>query len=236
MVDAGATLADSRRKLRSATTREASDRLLAVLRDGRWMPAAWWRFAALATLRSLDAARAKPRAFGQAALIHLPFLVAGRGRRAWVLTSWAMAVTHLGMIGERDDLGVANTLTLIRANLPAVEARLGPALPVLSLATDFADGKIARATGRVSAFGAQADFLADAAFWTWFVIRYDRNRLVLVATVAAWLAPVAALAVAGVAQGRMTDLPRSAWMRPAAVLEVIIGARAIVRIARALRG
>ena len=234
MVDAGATLADSRRDLRSATTREASDRLLAVLRDGRWMPAAWWRFAALATLRSLDAARAKPRAFGQATLIHLPFLLAGRGRW-WVLASWVMAVTHLGMIGERDDLGMANTLTLIRANLPAVEARLGRALPVLSLATDFADGKIARATGRVSAFGAQADFLADAAFWTWFVIRYDRNRLVLVATVAAWLAPVTALALAGVAQGRMTDLPRSAWLRPAAVLEVIIGARAIVRMARAMR-
>lgn len=230
-----ASVPASRILLRKAKTREASDLLLAVLRDGRWRPSAWRRFTVLAMQRSVDTALANPRALVQCTAIHLPFLVAARGRRGWVLTSWMLAVTHLGMIGDRDGLGLANVLTLVRANLPAVEARLGAALPVLSLATDFADGKIARAAGRVSAFGTQADFIADAAFWTWFVARHDPSRVMLVATVAAWVVPVVGLAVAGAVRGRITDLPRSAWLRPAAALEVIVGARAIWRYVRSAR-
>lgn len=222
-----------RSRLRAAASRESSDILLSVLRDGRWRPAAWGRFIQLATLRSVDTARANPRSFVQSTVIHLPFLLlADRGRRLWVLTSWLMAVTHLGMLDGRDSLGVPNTLTLVRANLPALESRLGRTLPILSLATDFADGKIARATGRVTPFGAQADFIADTAFWTWFVVRYEPSRMLLVATVAAWAAPVLGLAAAGAVKGRMTDLPRSAWFRPAAVLEIVIGVRAIIRMIR----
>lgn len=229
-----ASVASARQSLREASTRDASNRLLAVLRDGSWSPSAWARFAALTALRSIDTARANPRALAQSTAIHLPFLwAAPPRRRPWVMTSWLLTITHLGMIGDTDTLGVPNTLTLIRANLPAVEARLGAALPVLSLLTDFADGRIARATGQVTAFGAQADFIADAAFWTWFVMRYDPSRLARIATVAAWVMPVVGLAVTGAVRGRITDLPRSAWLRPAAVLEVIIGGRAIVRLLQA---
>ncbi len=222
-----------RERLRTARSRASSDILLSVLRDGRWGPGAWTRFIRLATLRSVDTARTHPRAFVEATVIHLPFLLlADRGRRVWVLSSWAMAVTHLGMLDGRGSLGVPNILTLVRANLPALESRLGRALPVLSLATDFADGKIARTTGTVTPFGAQADFIADTVFWTWFVVRYEPSRLLLAATIAAWATPVLGLAVAGMANGRMTDLPRSAWFRPAAVLEIVIGARAVLRMLR----
>lgn len=224
---------DLRGRLRTAGSRESSDILLSVLRDGRWGPGAWARFIRLATLRSVDTARANPRAFVQSTVIHLPFLLfADRGRRVWVLTSWVMAVTHLGMLDGRDSLGTPNTLTLVRANLPALESRLGRALPVLSLVTDLADGKIARATGRVTPFGTQADFIADTAFWSWFVVRYEPSRVLLVATIAAWALPVVGIATAGAVKGRMLDLPRSAWFRPAAVLEIVIGARAILRMIR----
>lgn len=225
-----------RRALQRAGTREASDLLLAVLRDGRWMPRAWVRFAALAGMRSMDAARAKPRSFAQVTALHLPFLALGRRHRVWVVTSWVMAVTHLGMLGDRDGLGVANTLTLVRANLPAVERLLDPVTPVLSLITDFVDGKIARGPGRITAFGAQADFVADAAFWTWFVARHDPSRAALIATLAAWSVPLVGLTVTAAARGRVIDLPRSVWVRPAAAVEVVIGTRAVMRWARSARG
>ncbi|MBC7725168.1 MAG: CDP-alcohol phosphatidyltransferase family protein [Burkholderiaceae bacterium] len=139
------------------------------------------------------------------------------------------------MLGDRRSIGIPNALTLIRGNLPAVEHRLGRALPVLSLATDFADGKIARATGAVTPFGTQADFLADTAFWTWFIVRHEPSRVVRVLTLASWAVPVLAIAAASITKGRMLDVPRSAWFRPAAAMEVFIGARAVVRNIRSLK-
>ena len=44
---------------------------------------------------------------------------------------------------ERRTMGLPNLLTVARANLPAAAARLGSAVPVLALATDFVDGKLA---------------------------------------------------------------------------------------------
>ncbi len=221
----------ARRSLAAASSREASDQLLAVLRDGGWRPRAWVSFIALATVRSVDAGGARPRALVESTIIHLPFLLLSRGSgRVWVLTSWLMAVTHLGMLGERTTLGVPNVLTLVRGNLPAVDHLMSRALPIISLATDFADGKIARRTGTVTSFGAQADFLADTAFWTWFIARHEPSRAVKLAALAAWAAPVIGVTAASISRGRMVDLPRAWWFRPAAIVEVLIGARAIWRL------
>lgn len=117
-----------------------------------------------------------------------------------------------------------------RGALPAAGHRLGtPATVALALATDFADGKIARGTGAVTRFGAQGDFLADTALWTWFVVRHGRGTVWRIATFAAWAAPVIGVAAASVARGGMVDLPRSRWFRPAAAVEVLIGGRVLWR-------
>lgn len=117
-----------------------------------------------------------------------------------------------------------------RGALPAAGHRLGtPATVALALATDFADGKIARGTGAVTRFGAQGDFLADTALWTWFVVRHERSTAGRIATFAAWAAPVIGVAAASVARGGMVDLPRSRWFRPAAAVEVLIGGRVLWR-------
>ncbi|MEO6827043.1 MAG: CDP-alcohol phosphatidyltransferase family protein [Microbacteriaceae bacterium] len=136
-----------------------------------------------------------------------------------------MASIHLGMLEERTSIGVPNALTLIRANLPALERRLGVGVPAIALITDFLDGKISRAAGAVTHFGEQADFLADAAVWAWFTVRHETNRWIRAATFAAWVGTVVAVGVCSFAGGAMKDIPRSRWVRPAAVLEVLIGVR-----------
>lgn len=217
--------------LGSISSREASDRLLRVLREGRWRPAAWGRFTSMAFDRSALTALTHRRALIESTVLHVGALaLTGGGRgRIWVLSSWVMAVTHLGMLDERRSLGIPNLLTMVRGLLPALEARLGRSIPIISLATDFADGKIARATGTVTPFGRQADFLADTAFWTWFIARHEPSTIVKVAALAAWAAPVAAVTATSVVAGRMVDIPRAWWFRPAAAVEVLIGARAIWR-------
>lgn len=225
-----------RRALAADDSRAASNALLDGLRERRFEPAAWGSFAVETTARSILEARKRPRAFAEATAVHLAMgaLAHPRGR-AWVLTSWLMTVTHLGMLEERRTLGAPNLLTIARANLPAASARLGGAVPVLALVTDFVDGKLARRTGTVTRFGTQGDYLADTALWTWFVVTNEPSRTWRAITFAAWAAPVAALAVASFAKGGVIDLPRSAWVRPAAVVEVLIGARAIGRIVASWR-
>jgi len=218
------------REIDAIPSRDASNRLLAVLREGGWRPGAWLAFTALATRRSIAQARRHPRAFWETTAVHgAAGLLAGRRGAVWVLTSWLMAVTHLGMIEDRRTLGVANLLTTVRGLLPALHHRIGSAVPVLALATDLADGRIARATGSVTRFGTQGDFLADTALWSWYIARYEPNRLIKVATACAWAAPVVGVAIASFGAGRMVDLPRSAWLRPAAMMEVVVGARAVLR-------
>jgi len=218
-------------RINAAASRDASNSLLAVLSDGKWRPNAWARFIALAALRSVHQARINPRPLLESTVIHVVMgALSNRRGLVWIAVSWIMAVTHLGMLGDRRSIGIPNALTLIRGNLPALEGRLGRSLPVISLATDFADGRIARATGAVTPFGTQADFLADTAFWTWFIVRHDPSRTVKGLTLAAWAAPVVAIAAASITKGRMLDVPRSALLRPAAAMEVFIGIRAILRL------
>jgi hypothetical protein len=68
--------------------------------------------------------------------------------------------------------------------------------------TDLADGRLARKIGTVSPFGAAADSLADAAFWAWFVHRYEPNRHLRTAALLAWVVPVITVTAASLNTGR----------------------------------
>ena len=220
--------------LTGTDSRAATEALLSGLRAQGFGPRALGRFVYDATRRSILEARERPVAVAEATAIHLAIgALAHPHGRAWLATSWLMTVTHLGMLEQRRTLGLPNLLTVARAALPAAAHRLGAA--VLALATDFVDGKLARRTGTVTRFGTQGDYLADAALWTWFTLRYESSRAWQVATFAAWVIPVGALTVASFARGGMVDLPRSRWIRPAAVMEVLIGARVVVRLVQSRR-
>ncbi|RZS59731.1 CDP-alcohol phosphatidyltransferase-like enzyme [Microcella putealis] len=219
------------RVLAGRDSRAATNELLAGLQRGGFAPRALGGFIADATLRSWREARKRPRAVVEATAVHVAVgALAGRRGLPWIVTSWLMAVTHFGMLEGRRDLGAANVLTVARGALPAAGHRLGsPATVALALATDFADGKLARGTASVTRFGAQGDFLADTALWTWFVLRHERSAAWRVATFAAWAAPVLGVTAVSFARGGMVDLPRSRWFRPAAAVEVLIGGRVLWR-------
>jgi hypothetical protein len=42
--------------------------------------------------------------------------------RVWIMSSWRMAITHLGLLGPRHSIGWPNAVSLARANLPATGA------------------------------------------------------------------------------------------------------------------
>jgi phosphatidylglycerophosphate synthase len=155
--------------------------------------------------------------------------IAPRRRRGWVALSWFLGATHLGLLEDRQSLGLPNTITLLRGNLPALEHRLGLWVPVLGLASDFIDGKLARRTETETLFGLHADFLADAAFWAWFALHAETSRVAKAAVFAAWIAPVALVGALSIFRGRMIDVPRSRWFRPAAAVQVWLGIRMVRR-------
>ncbi len=188
---------------------------------------------ATASTRSARQARSHPLALMEVSVLHLLFAaLTSRNRRAWVGTSWALSVTHLGMLEQKQRLGWANLITLTRANLPAVGPGLGVGLPVLAIVTDVADGAIARRTRTATPFGRHADFLADTALWTWFVLHHESSRAVKAATLGAWGVPVLLVAASSFARGGMVDVPRSRWLRPCAAIQVVVCLRAVSRGAR----
>lgn len=212
-------------------SRSATDGLLRGLRDEGWGIAAWSHFLGRSVLRSMRQALRHWPALAEASALHASLAyAAGPGRRRWVATSWLLTVTHLGMLEDRRTLGPANVLTLIRANLPALQDNdLGPALPLIALATDLLDGRISRATGTETPFGRYADFLADAALWNWYAAHHEPSRALIAAVFAVWALPIGTVAAYSFAAGVMKDLPRSPWIRPAAALEILLGARAVLR-------
>jgi phosphatidylglycerophosphate synthase len=140
-----------------------------------------------------------------------------------------MAITHLGLLGERRSIGWPNAISVTRANLPVVGADpLGWWLGLVAAASDKLDGMLARRDGPTM-FGSYADSLADAAFWTWFGFRVDPSSATRAAGLAAWAAPVVGVAVTSFAKGEMIDGPRPALLRPAAALQVVLALRAIRR-------
>ncbi len=214
----------------SGSSRAATDALLGDLRAGRWRPAAWARFLIAASARSIDQARLHRRALAQVTALHGLFLApAGGAGRRWVITSWVLASLHLGLLEGRADLGLANTLTLVRGNLPAVVPRWRPWLGVAAATTDLVDGKVARRTGTTSSFGSYADVFADAAFWIWFTCGRDDDHAVRTVAVLTWLTPVAVVTALSVGRGQMVESPRPQWVRPAATVQVLLALRALAR-------
>ncbi len=208
-------------------SRAFTDAALADLRAEICSPRGWARFLASVTVRSVEQVVAHPRAAGEVTGLHALFVVLGRGRgRWWVGVSWLMAVTHLGLLGRRRSIGWPNAISLWRANLAVTGQPLGRWAGVAAVASDKLDGALARRAGPTM-FGAYADSLADAAFWTWFATRREPSRLLRAASVAAWAAPVAAVGVASFATGEMVEPPRPALLRPAAAMQAVLAARAL---------
>jgi hypothetical protein len=137
-----------------------------------------------------------------------------------------MAVTRLGMLGRRRSIGWPNAISLSRANLAVAGQPLGRWAGVVAVASDSLDGAIARRV-RPTVFGAYADSLADAAFWTWYGTRREPSRLLRVASLAAWAAPVAAVTAASIVRGEMVEPPRPALFRPAAAMQAVLAVRAL---------
>ena len=207
-------------------SRAATNALLAQLRAGRWRPRAWARFLAAASIRSALQARNHPRALIEVSLLHAGFLALAPNRR-WILTSWALTATHLGLLEQRDSLGAPNVISLMRANLPAISDRIGPRIGLLALGSDLLDGGLARHTRTVTVFGAYADSLADAAYWTWHAQHHEPSRLLRLAALTAWAAPVAAVTTASIRSGRIIHPPRPALIRPAAALQAVLALRTL---------
>jgi phosphatidylglycerophosphate synthase len=209
-------------------SRAATNELLEGLREGRWRPQAWTRFLLHATRRSIHQARYRPRALGEITALHIVFAAVGhRKRPLWTATSWALAAAHLGMLEDRRSLGLANVITVTRANLPTLTSAWGA--PVVALVSDLADGRLARRLGTPTPFGAAADSLADAAFWAWFALHHEPSRRVRAVALVAWVVPVVAVATTSVGRGRMVDAPRPVIVRPAAAMQAALAVRAVLR-------
>jgi hypothetical protein len=208
-------------------SRAFTDKALAALRADRWSPVGWARFAGRVARRSAQQVAAHPRAAAELTALHAGFALASRGRgHRWVAISWLMAVTHLGLLGERRSVGWANVVSLARASLAVTGEPLGRWVGVAALVSDKLDGTLARRT-RPTMFGFYADSLADAVFWTWLGTRREPSRSVRVASLAAWAAPVVAVTAASLGQGEMVESPRPVLLRPAAAMQVVLAVRTL---------
>ena len=154
----------------------------------------------------MQQARSRPRALAEATALHGALILSCPGRPRWIVTSWTLTTTHLGLLGPRRTLGAANAITILRGNLPTVAAPCRW-LAVIALGTDLLDGQLARRGHAETLFGVHADSLADAAFWLWFAARHEPSRLLRAAACGAWAAPILAVTAAAVLRGRMTDPP-----------------------------
>lgn len=218
-------------------SRSFTDAALAQLRAGGWRPGAWRRFGAAVTRRSIEQIAHRPRAAAEVTALHIALLAVrtGPGGRAWIAASWVLAVTHLGMLGARPGLGAANALTLARANLPAILPDRPALAAVLAAVSDLADGRVSRSTGTTTLFGAQADALSDAVVWTWLALRHEPSRAFRTATLVGWVAVVGGVATASFARGAMIDPPRPKFVRPSALMQAALTARALWRIVKRRR-
>lgn len=198
-----------------------AEELLDDLRSGRFRAAAWLRFLKGSFARARRNRRERASAHRQVLALGAVGLAASVGIAAsgWPLLAtvaagwWVLVLLmvdwHLGML-ERPDgsrlagLGVANTLTVLRAGaiplLPALEpTAFGLAVLTAGL-SDVADGLLARGRGEVSRFGAWVDGAVDGILLSVAAVA-AADRALLPAWVAAlvvsrYLAPW--LAIAGV--------------------------------------
>lgn len=206
---------------RPPDSRAFVDGALADLRRRRWSSGAWAAFLGRCGARSAEQAWAHPRAALEVTALHLAVAAVSRRSSRRVAVSWAMAITHLGLLGPgRRSIGLASALSLVRANLPAERWS-----PLAAIGTDVADGWIARRAGP-TAFGAYADGLADVAFWTRLAWACKPNALLRATVAAAWLLPLTAITAAYLAGGRTVDHPRPLLVRRlTAGLQVLLALR-----------
>lgn len=213
---------------RSAESRGFVDDLLADLSSRHFVPFAWGDFISRSFVRSVAQIRIRPAAATELTVLHL---LASAGNRSWAFGSWLMCITHLGLLGGRSTLGWSNRITLLRALLPS----LGPNsrwTSLFAMATDFADGRIAR-RGEESAFGAFADPIADGVFWSWFALRWEPNRRLRWVPLSMFAASVAGISAAYFARGRAIDYPRLVAIRYAsAAAQILLTLRALRSVAR----
>ena len=200
------------------------DDLLGKLAAGGFGPSAWGSFIGRSVVRSIEQVRIRPAAATEVTVLHL--LASAAARRRWVLVSWFLCITHLGLLGERSTLGWPNRLTLLRALLPAI-APDSRWTSVIALSTDIADGRVAR-NGEESAFGAFADPLADGAYWSWFALRWEPDRWLRWVPVTLFAASAAGISAAYFARGRAIDYPRPVAVRYASgVAQILLTLRAL---------
>jgi hypothetical protein len=206
-------------------SRAFTDDAMAALRADRWSAAGWARFADRIGRRSAQQVAAHPRAAAELTALHAGFALAAQGRgRRWVVISWLLAISHLGLLGERSSVGWANVVSLSRASLAVAGEPLGRWVGVAALLSDKLDGALARRT-HPTMFGFYADSLADAAFWTWLGMRREPSRWVRVASLAAWAVPVVAVTAASLGKGEMVESPRPVLLRPAAAMQLVLAVR-----------
>lgn len=152
---------------------------------------------------------------------------AGLGWLGWggpgLAASWALAMTHLGLLGpQRRSIGLPNLLSLLRANLPTTRWA-----PLVAVGSDRADGWLASLT-TPTAFGAYADPLADAVFWTRHASTQELSRVLRAVVAAAWVLPLAAIVTGYFAASRAIDYPRPLLVRHlSAGLQCLLAARAL---------
>jgi phosphatidylglycerophosphate synthase len=203
---------------RSAESRRFVDEILVELSSRRFRPSAWATFFGRSLVRSLADLRIRRAAAAEVTVFHV--LAAAAGGRWWAFASWFLCITHLGLLGERSTLGWPNRITLLRALLPS----LAPAsrwTSLVAMATDFADGRLARGEER-TAFGAYADPIADGAFWSWYAWRWEPNRWLRWVPITLFAASVAGISAAYFARGRSIDYPRLMAVRYASAAGQIL--------------
>ncbi|TAN31994.1 CDP-alcohol phosphatidyltransferase family protein [bacterium] len=211
-------LATRKAIVRPDAGRQFVDDVLGELAAHRFGPLAWVRFFGRSLVRSAGQIRIRPAAAIEVTALHL--LAGAGGSRRWALASWWLCITHLGLLGERSSLGWPNRLTLLRALLPALrpDSRW---TSLVALATDLADGRIAR-QGSESAFGAFADPIADGAFWCWLALRWESNRWLRWAPITLFAVSAAGISAAYFGRGRAIDYPRPIAVRYASAAAQIL--------------
>ena len=214
---------------RPAESRQFVDDVLGELSSRRFRPSAWATFVGRSLVRAVAQLRIRSAAATEVTTIHV--LAFAAGSRWWALGSWFLCITHLGLLGERSTLGWPNRLTVLRALLPS----LLPASRwtcLIAIATDFADGHLAR-RGEESAFGAYADPIADGAFWSCYALRWETSRWLRWVPVTLLALSVAGISAAYFTRGRSIDYPRPMSVRYAsAAAQILLALRSLRSVAR----
>lgn len=205
------------------------DEILGELSSRRFRPSAWAAFIGRSLVRAVAQLRIRGAAATEVTVIHV--LASAAGSRWWAFTSWFLCITHLGLLGERSTLGWPNRMTLLRALLPSL-APSSRWTSLVAMATDFADGHLAR-RGEESAFGAYADPIADGAFWSWYALRWEPNRWLRWVPITLFAASIAGISAAYFARGRSVDYPRPMSVQYASAAgQILLALRSLRSVAR----